>query len=90
MARRFQPELILLDYRMDGTMLDNADGTSLKLIVRLKAEKETKQIPVIVLTNEDLSTEAEKWIKDLGADDYIHKGTTTEELVRRINEVLKR
>ena len=81
-ARRMEVDLILLDFRMPVM-----DG--IETLERLKGEKITKNIPIIMLTSEDLSRDAEKAIKDLGADDYIQKGTTTDNLVKRINKVLR-
>jgi len=81
MARHYQPDLILLDIRMPGR-----DGFT---IARdMKQEKETKDIPIVFLTNEDFSLEAEKWAKELYVNDYIHKSVDLNEFVDRVKKVL--
>jgi len=80
-ARRLQPDLILLDIRMPGS-----DGYA--VAQRLKEEPKTSSIPIIFLTNEDFSAEAEKAVKELWVADYIHKSIDLKELVKRIKKVL--
>jgi len=80
-ARRMQPDLILLDIRMPGS-----DGYVIAR--RLKEEPKTKDIPVIFLTNEDISAEAEKAMKELWISDYIHKSMDLDKFVKRIKKVL--
>lgn len=83
MARRFQPALVLLDIRMPGQ-----DGFATAKLLR--EETRTKDIPVAFLTNEDLSMEGEKWAKELWVEDYIHKSTDLDEVVKRVETILKR
>lgn len=80
LARRFQPDLILMDMNMPGE-----DG--LTASNRLKKEKETAHIPIVLLTNADLSLEAEKWMKEVSIDDYIQKGIDNEEFIKRIKNI---
>ena len=82
MARRLKPELALLDYRMPLF-----DG--LKVATYLKREEPTKNMPVILLTNEDVSIEAQKFWKEIGLDAYIHKSVDFKELYELIGKVLK-
>lgn len=81
-ARRFQPDLILLDIRMSGN-----DGYVIAR--RLKGESQTAKIPLIFLTNEDLSIEAVKAIKELGVSEYIHKSIDLNEFVEKIKKILE-
>ncbi len=81
MARRLQPDLILLDLRMPGM-----DGT--EFLARIKEEDVTKNIPVVIFSNEDLSIEAVQGMKDIGAEDYIYKSMPQEEMVERIKGLL--
>ncbi len=81
MARRLQPDLILLDLRMPGM-----DGT--EFIGRIKEEDVTKHIPIVIFSNEDLSIEAVRAMKDLGALDYIYKSMPTSEMISKIKEIL--
>ena len=82
MARRFQPDVILLDIRMPET-----DGYTIARL--LKKEPQTKNIPIIFLTNEDFTKEAEKAAKEVWAADYIHKSVDLNELVKRVQGVLQ-
>ena len=81
-ARRLSPDLILLDIRMPG--MDGFQTAKL-----LRGEERTKNMPVVFLTNEDLSMEGEKWAKELWVSDYIHKSTDLNEIVSRVKKILK-
>lgn len=83
LARRFQPDLILMDMNMPIE-----DGLAASR--RLKDEKETAHIPIILLTNADLSIEAEKWMKEVIIDDYIQKGISNEEFMERIKKIIEK
>ena len=82
MARRFQPDLILLDIRMPGN-----DGYTIAR--RLKNEPQTKGIPVVFLTNEDFTPEGAKAVKELWVVDYIHKSMELNEFVERVQKILR-
>lgn len=81
-ARRFQPDLILLDIRMPKT-----DG--LEIARRLHGEHQTAHIPIVFLTNEDLSMEAEEYLKELLVRGYIHKSIDLDEFAKRVQEFLE-
>ncbi|HIW21709.1 MAG TPA: winged helix-turn-helix domain-containing protein [Candidatus Dorea intestinavium] len=76
------PELILLDI-----MLPKEDGIS--ILKRLKRDKNTAEIPVIMMT-----AKGEEYDKvlglELGADDYITKPFGMMEFVSRVKAVLRR
>lgn len=76
------PSLVLLDI-----MLPEEDGLS--ILRKLRCEKATKNLPVIILT-----AKADEYDKvkgfDLGADDYVPKPFGMMELVARIKAVLRR
>ncbi|MCP1101949.1 winged helix-turn-helix domain-containing protein [Aequitasia blattaphilus] len=80
--KKEKPDLILLDI-----MLPKEDGLS--ILKKLKSNRDTKNIPVIMLTAK--STEYDKVLGlDLGADDYIAKPFGMMELVSRVKAVLRR
>jgi DNA-binding response OmpR family regulator len=81
-ARRMQPDLILLDIRMP-----DPDGYT--IAKRLKDEPKTAEIPVAFFTNEDMTPEAEKMVKDAWVVDYIHKSINLDDFVKRIKKILK-
>ena len=82
-ARRMQPDLILLDIRMP-----DPDGYTVAR--RLKGERKTAHIPIVFFTNEDFTPEAEKMLKEAWITDYIHKSITPSELVKRIQGIIGR
>ncbi len=77
-----KPSLILLDI-----MLPGEDGIS--ILARLKKQKDTKDIPVILLTAKGTEYDKVQGL-DLGADDYITKPFGVMELLSRIRAVLRR
>ena len=83
LARRFQPDLILLDIRLPGS-----DGMA--VAERLKGERQTANIPIVFLSNEDLTGEAQKATKELWAIDYIHKSIDLNEFVKRVTDDLNK
>ena len=79
---KIKPDLIILDVKMP-----QVGGIELCRLVR--ANIETKNIPVIMLTVE--STEVDKVIGlEVGADDYITKPFSNKEFVARIKALLRR
>ena len=76
-----QPELILLDVRMPGM-----DG--FEVCRRLKDNEDTRDIPVIILSASDKSSERVKGLQ-LGAVDFISKPLQREELLARVRTHLE-
>jgi two-component system phosphate regulon response regulator PhoB len=76
------PDLVLLDWMLPGT-------SGIEYARRLRREKLTQHLPVIMLT---ARTEEEDRVKglDTGADDYITKPFSTRELLARIKALLRR
>jgi len=76
------PDLIILDL-----MLPDMDG--MEVCQKLKSDKATQKIPVLMLT---ARTDLEDKIKGLeyGADDYVTKPFETRELIARIKAILRR
>ena len=76
------PDLIVLDW-----MLPGMDG--IEFAKRLKANSETKSIPIIMLT---AKADEDNKIKGLnvGADDYLTKPFSPRELIARIKALLRR
>lgn len=77
-----KPCLILLDI-----MLPEEDG--LAILGRLRADADTKSVPVIMLTAKDSEYDKVKGL-DTGADDYVAKPFGIMELVARIRALLRR
>lgn len=76
------PDLFILDI-----MLPGEDG--LNILKRLRAQENTKDIPVIMLTAKGTELDKVKGL-DLGADDYIAKPFGVLEFISRVRAVLRR
>ena len=82
MARSEMPNLILMDLSLPN--LDGWEATR-----RLKADRETKQIPVIALTAHALVDDREKALA-AGCDDYDTKPVEFKRLLGKIENLLAR
>lgn len=83
MARRLQPDLILLDINMPVM-----DGWETAERLKTEPDSTTVNIPIVFLTSEDLSVEAQKHAKEFGVVEYIQKGVGNEEFVARVKKIL--
>lgn len=82
-AKKEKPDLILLDL-----ILPKKDG--FEVLRDLKADKELKDIPVIILTNLEGTGDVEKAL-DLGATTYLVKANyELEDVLKKIKEVLEK
>lgn len=77
------PHIILLDIMLSGSQ------TGLDVIKRLKANTDTKDIPVIFITSKSAEIDKAHGL-DIGADDYITKPFGVLELIARVKAVLRR
>jgi two-component system phosphate regulon response regulator PhoB len=77
-----RPDLMLVDWMLP-------DMSGLELTRLLKRDKETREIPIIMLTARALEQDKVTGL-DSGADDYITKPFSARELVARIHAVLRR
>lgn len=80
--RRQKPSLILLDI-----MLPGEDG--LDILLNLRNRRETKDIPVIMVTAKSAEIDKVKGL-DMGADDYLTKPFGVMELISRVKALLRR
>lgn len=76
------PSLILLDI-----MLPDEDG--MDILAKLRAEKNTASIPIIMVTAKTTEMDKVKGL-DQGADDYITKPFGVMELISRVKALLRR
>lgn len=78
-----KPDLIFLDILLPGM-------NGYEILERLKSSDDTKNIPVIILSNFGQKSEVEKGIK-LGAERFLIKATITlEEVFQEADNILKR
>jgi len=82
MTDEMQPDLIILDW-----MLPNMSG--IEVCRRLRARPKTKHIPIIMLTARGEETDRVRGL-ETGADDYIVKPYSVNELVARVRAMLRR
>lgn len=81
MARELRPDIILLDI-----IMPKMDGFA--ALKELRKKEETKNIPVILLTNLGQDKDIEKG-KKLGANDYFIKANhTPAEIVEKVREMI--
>ncbi|UUX97727.1 phosphate regulon transcriptional regulator PhoB [Aquabacterium sp. J223] len=79
---RMLPDLVILDWMLPGQ-------SGLSLARRWRGEARTRELPIIMLTAR--SEEADKVSGlDAGADDYLAKPFSTQELLARMRAVLRR
>lgn len=76
------PSLIILDI-----MLPEEDG--LDILTELRGKKETKNVPVIMVTAKSTELDKVKGL-DMGADDYLTKPFGIMELISRVKALLRR
>lgn len=82
-AQREKPDLILLDLN-----LPEMDG--FEVLERLKADDDTKGIPVLVLTNYAQKDNIDRCL-ELGADDYLIKAHfVPSEVIKKIQDILSK
>ncbi|WP_019959926.1 phosphate regulon transcriptional regulator PhoB [Woodsholea maritima] len=77
-----QPDLILLDW-----MLPKVSG--IELCRRLRGRNETRNLPIIMLTARGEESDRIRGL-ETGADDYVIKTTSIEEIILRVRVVLRR
>ena len=76
-----KPDLILLDI-----MMPKMDG--FQVCAKLKKNETTQKIPILMVTAKAQETD-QKWGKECGADAYIIKPYSFDELIQKIREFLK-
>ncbi|MBI1891821.1 MAG: phosphate regulon transcriptional regulator PhoB [Burkholderiales bacterium] len=82
MLQRRVPQLILLDWMLP-------DQTGLRLLARIRADRQLQAMPVIMLTAKSMEEDKIAGLEH-GADDYITKPFSPRELTARIKAVLRR
>src|SRR6266567_3965457 len=76
------PDLVILDWMLPGI-------SGIELCRRLRAQPDTRQLPIIMLTARGEETERVRGLAT-GADDYIVKPFSVPELLARIGALLRR
>ena len=76
------PDLVILDWMLPGV-------SGIELCRRLRAQPETRQLPIIMLTARGEESERVRGLAT-GADDYIVKPFSVPELLARVSALLRR
>jgi two-component system, OmpR family, phosphate regulon response regulator PhoB len=79
---RVLPDLVLLDWMLPG-------ASGLSLARRWRGQQRTRDVPVIMLTARGEESDKVAGL-DAGADDYLTKPFSTQELMARVRAVLRR
>jgi two-component system, OmpR family, phosphate regulon response regulator PhoB len=82
LARESAPDLILLDWMIEGT-------SGIEVCRQLRGSKPTKEIPIIMMTARGEEADRIRGL-DTGADDYITKPFSPKEMLARVGAVLRR
>jgi len=80
--RNGKPDLLLLDWMLP-------DQSGLRLLARLRADRDFKDIPVIMLTAKSMEEDKLAGL-DTGADDYVTKPFSPRELLARSRALMRR
>jgi len=80
--KEHMPDLVVLDWMLPGL-------SGIELCRRLRAQQETKQLPIIMLTARGDESERVRGLVT-GADDYMVKPFSVPELLARVNGLLRR
>jgi CheY-like chemotaxis protein len=82
LAREKKPDLILMDIQMP--VMDGFKATKI-----LKADTETRNIPIIALTSYAMKEDDEK-MREAGCDGYITKPIDTREFLKKVSKFLSK
>lgn len=82
LAAEHQPDLVIMDVMMPA--LNGFEATA-----KLRAQPETARIPVLLLTAKAMEADVERGFA-AGADDYIKKPFSPQELAAKIDALLRR
>ncbi|SON54104.1 Phosphate regulon transcriptional regulatory protein PhoB [Hartmannibacter diazotrophicus] len=80
--REIVPDLVLLDWMLPGL-------SGIELCRRLRQREETSRVPIIMLTARGEESERIRGL-GTGADDYVVKPFSVQELIARIKAILRR
>lgn len=80
--QRRTPQMMLLDWMLP-------DQTGLRLLSRIRSDRQFSELPVIMLTAKSMEEDKIAGL-DNGADDYVTKPFSPRELTARINALLRR
>ncbi|HVU77368.1 MAG TPA: response regulator [Gaiellaceae bacterium] len=80
LARGRRPDLAVLDWMMPG-------ASGVDVVRALRADDETSRLPVLLLTARAADSDVREGLA-AGADDYLHKPFSPQELVERVRSLL--
>ena len=72
-ARSGGADLIIMDVSLSNSLWDGVPVDGLEICRRLKSDPETKRVPILLATAHAMKGDAERLIRESGADAYIAK-----------------
>jgi CheY-like chemotaxis protein len=84
-------DLIIMDVSLSNSLWDGTPVDGLEITRRLRANPETRNVPILLATAHAMKGSRERFLSDSGADDYISKPiVSADELVGKIRALLEK
>ena len=82
-------DLVIMDVSLSNSEMDGRPVDGLEITRRLRAEIETRHVPVLLATAHAMKGSREQFLRDSGADDYISKPIVdSDDLIQRIQALI--
>lgn len=90
-VRSGSADLIIMDVSLSNSLWDGTPVDGLEITRRLRANPETRNVPILLATAHAMKGSRERFLSDSGADDYISKPiVSADELVGKIRALLEK
>lgn len=90
-VRNGSVDLIIMDVSLSNSLWDGTPVDGLEITRRLRANPETRNVPILLATAHAMKGSRERFLSDSGADDYISKPiVSADELVGKIRALLEK
>lgn len=90
-VRNGRVDLIIMDVSLSNSLWDGTPVDGLEITRRLRANPETRNVPILLATAHAMKGSRERFLSNSGADDYISKPiVSADELVGKIRALLEK